>query len=66
MHKMEFETIINSIATVGFPIVMCLAFMFYIKYLTDQHKDEINKLSESVNNNTLVMQQLLDKLGDDK
>ena len=66
MNKMDFYTIINSIATVGFPIVMCLSFMFYIKYLTDQHKDEINKLSESVNNNTLVMQQLLDKLGDDK
>ena len=66
MHKMEFDVLIDSITTVGFPIAMCLAFMLYIKYLTDLHKAEIDRLSESVNNNTLVMQQLLDKLGDDK
>ena len=63
---MEFETLVNLITTVGFPIAMCLAFMLYIKYLTDLHKAEIDKLSASVNNNTLVMQQLLDKLGDGK
>lgn len=60
---MDAQVIIQSISTVGFPIVMCLLFMYYIKYVNDQHKDEINKLSESINNNTLVMQKLLDKLG---
>lgn len=29
----------------------------------EQHKEEIDKLSEAVNNNTLVMQKLIDKLG---
>lgn len=62
---MDVQVIIQSISTVGFPIVMCLLFMYYIKYVNDQHKDEINKLSESINNNTLVMQKLLDKLGGD-
>lgn len=60
---MDTQVLIQSISTVGFPIVMCLLFMYYIKYVNDQHKDEINKLSESINNNTLVMQKLLDKLG---
>lgn len=60
---MDAQVLIQSISTVGFPIVMCLLFMYYIKYVNDQHKDEINKLSESINNNTLVMQKLLDKLG---
>lgn len=60
---MDIQVLIQSISTVGFPIVMCLLFMYYIKYVNDQHKDEINKLSESINNNTLVMQKLLDKLG---
>lgn len=60
---MDVSAIIQAISTVGFPIVMCLLFMYYIKYINDQHKDEINKLSQSVNNNTLVMQKLLDKLG---
>ena len=60
---MDDSAIIQAISTVGFPIVMCLLFMYYIKYINDQHKDEIDKLSQSVNNNTLVMQKLLDKLG---
>lgn len=60
---MDISAIIQAISTVGFPIVMCLLFMYYIKYINDQHKDEIDKLSQSVNNNTLVMQKLLDKLG---
>lgn len=62
---MDVSAIIQAISTVGFPIVMCLLFMYYIKYINDQHKDEIDKLSQSVNNNTLVMQKLLDKLGGD-
>ena len=60
---MDVSEIIQAISTVGFPIVMCLLFMYYIKYINDQHKNEIDKLSQSVNNNTLVMQKLLDKLG---
>lgn len=60
---MDVSAIIQAVSTVGFPIVMCLLFMYYIKYINDQHKDEIDKLSQSVNNNTLVMQKLLDKLG---
>ena len=60
---MDVSAIVQAISTVGFPIIMCLLFMYYIKYINDQHKDEIDKLSESLNNNTLVMQKLLDKLG---
>ena len=60
---MDVSAIIQAVSTVGFPIVMCLLFMYYIKYINDQHKDEIDKLSQSLNNNTLVMQKLLDKLG---
>lgn len=60
---MDISAVIQAISTVGFPIVMCLLFMYYIKYINDQHKDEIDKLSQSINNNTLVMQKLLDKLG---
>lgn len=60
---MDVSAVIQAISTVGFPIVMCLLFMYYIKYVNDQHKDEIDKLSQSINNNTLVMQKLLDSLG---
>ena len=60
---MDVSAVVQAISTVGFPIVMCLLFMYYIKYINDQHKDEIDKLSQSVNNNTPVMHTLPDKRG---
>lgn len=59
----EVETLIT---TVGFPIAMCLLFAWYI-YKRDEkdsakdikHKQEVNKLSEAIINNTIVMEKLL-------
>lgn len=59
----EVETLIT---TVGFPIAMCLLFAWYI-YKRDEkeiakdseHKQEVDKLSEAITNNTLVMEKLL-------
>ena len=63
---MDVTAITTLITTVGFPVVVCLAMMYYVKYLNDQHKQEIDKLSEALQNNTLVMQRLLTKLGGDE
>ena len=63
---MDITAITTLITTVGFPVVVCLAMMYYVKYLNDQHKEEIDKLSEALQNNTLVMQRLLTKLGGDE
>ena len=35
---------------------------WYIKVIQEKHKDEISELSKAIQNNTLVMQQLVDKL----
>lgn len=59
----EVETLIT---TVGFPIAMCLLFAWYI-YKRDEkesakdseHKEEVDKLSEAISNNTVVMEKLL-------
>lgn len=59
----EVETLIT---TVGFPIAMCILFAWYI-YKRDEkdiakdsvHKEEIDKLSEAITNNTVVMEKLL-------
>lgn len=59
---MDANNLTAIIGTLGFPIVMCLMFFKYIKQMTEQHKQEVKELSEAVNNNTLVMQQLIDKL----
>lgn len=59
---MDANNLTTLVGTLGFPIVMCLMFFKYIKQMTEQHKQEVKELSEAVNNNTLVMQQLIDKL----
>ena len=59
---MDVNNLTAIVGTLGFPIVMCLMFFKYIKQMTEQHKQEVKELSEAVNNNTIVMQQLIDKL----
>lgn len=65
--------IIQIISTVGFPIVACLGLGWYVKYQTDiyrdevkemraEHKDEVAKVTDALNNNTLALQKLVDKI----
>ena len=60
---MDIQSIITAISTVGFPIVMCGALFWYMINQRDSHKEEISKMTEAINNNTLALQKLLDKLG---
>lgn len=62
---MDITAITTLITNVGFPIAICLWMMWYNKYQDDQHKEEISELSKAINNNTIVMNKLLDKLGGD-
>lgn len=62
---MNIQDIMTAITTVGFPIVACAACFWYINKSGIEHKDEIDKLSTALNNNTVVMQRLVDKLGGD-
>ena len=50
------------ISTLGFPIGMCLIMFYYINKINDAHKEETDKFAEALNNNTLVLQKLCDKL----
>lgn len=59
---MDFQTVVNLISTVGFPIVVCLICFWYINKMQERHKEETDKLAEALNNNTLVMQKLIDNL----
>lgn len=50
------------ISTLGFPIGMCLIMCYYINKINDAHKMESDKFAEALNNNTIVLQKLCDKL----
>ena len=64
---------LNAVATVGFPIVCCGVLMYYQKYTRDKDSEQFKQLSQShteemktmagaLNNNTVILQKLCDKL----
>lgn len=70
---MDFSAIVTIISSVGFPIVACIGLAWYVKYQTDtnnkavaemrrEHQDEIAKVTDALNNNTLALQKLCDRL----
>lgn len=60
---MDFTTIMQAISTIGFPIAMCLALLWYIVDITEKHKTETEQFTEALNKNTLVLQKLCDNMG---
>lgn len=71
-----FTTIIQSISAVGFPVVFCIivykTMIDSIKLFNDklnemlkQHADETQAMQKSLDDNTAVIQRLLDRLGGD-
>lgn len=71
---MEFDSMLTAISTVGFPIVMCIVICIYVKYMmdknaeqmtkiTDDHKEEVKEMTKAIENNTIVITQLVERLG---
>lgn len=60
---MDVNAVTTLITSVGFPIAVCLICFWYINKMQEQHKEETKQLADALNNNTLVMQKLVDKLG---
>lgn len=70
---MDANAIITMVGSLGFPIVACLGMAKFfakvndnyrndIKEMTSQHKEEMNKMTEAINNNTLAIQKLVDNM----
>lgn len=55
---MEIGTIIELIASVGFPIVMCLILLHYMQQQNEKHEQEIKDLTNTINNNTKILAEL--------
>lgn len=66
--------LVTIIQTVGFPIAACCGMGWYVKYITDQHNTQMDKLTntyqesiaeikQAVENNTICMVQLTTQLG---
>ena len=59
---MDFSGIAQLIGSLGFPIAACIYLFYSMEKEREAHKEEMNKITEALNNNTLVMQQLIDSL----
>ena len=74
---MDVNTLITLIGSVGFPIVACIAMAVFfakvndnyrndIKEIQATHKEEVKAMTDAINNNTLVIQRLIDNMEGDK
>lgn len=65
--------IVSIISAVGFPIVAAVGCGFFIKWqfeqnqkqveeLRKEHKEEVTSMVKAIENNTITMQKLIDKL----
>lgn len=52
--------IINSIGAVGFPIVMCLIIFWYLNEERKSHKEEMDTISKTIEENTKAIVELQD------
>lgn len=70
---MGIEEITTLIGSFGFPIVSCLAMGWFVKYqmdenneqikrMTEEHKAEMGEVTTALNNNTLAIQKLCERL----
>ena len=70
---MDASAVIQAIGSVGFPIVACCAMAYFfakvndnyrndIKELQKGHKEEMAAMPEAINNNTMVIQRLIERM----
>lgn len=59
-----YNAIVTMITTVGFPIAACVVLFYQNSNQQKQHKEEMDGIKEALNNNTLALQKLVDKIGE--
>ena len=59
---MDVNTVMELVTTLGSPIVCCIALFWRMIKSDENHKEEMDKLSEALNNNTLAINKLNERL----
>lgn len=63
---MDLNNIVSIIANNAFPIVMCVLLLSNNKEESAQHKEEVDKLAEVINANTMAVTTLCERLKEGK
>ena len=61
---MDIQTLTQLVSSVGFPIVACLIMWKSLQDSTAAHKEEMDAMRESLNQNTVVLTELKQMLQD--
>ena len=61
---MDTQTLTQLVSSVGFPIVACLIMWKALQDSTAAHKEEMDAMRESLNQNTVVLAELKQMLQD--
>ena len=61
---MDIQTLTQLVSSVGFPIVACLIMWKALQDSTSAHKEEMDAMRESLNQNTVVLAELKQMLQD--
>lgn len=59
---MEPDAIIQAIGTLGFPIVMCAALLYYLNLERESHREEMTSMKDALDRNTVIMTELKEML----
>lgn len=70
---MDYSVVTQLVTSLGFPIVMCGLMAYYVKYMGDKfsverqetsarHQEEIAKITDALNNNTIALTRLCEKM----
>lgn len=62
---MDTVTTAQLVGSLGFPIACCIALFSYMTKQREEHKQEMEKMTEALNNNTLALNRLELKIGED-
>lgn len=62
---MDYSQVMQLIGSLGFPIVACVMLYIRMEKQDENHKAEVSELTKAIQNNTIVMQKLVDRLGVD-
>lgn len=63
---MDANAIMTMVQTLGFPIVCCGALFWRMMKESDNHKEEMEKVTDALNNNTQALIRLEESLKGDK
>ena len=55
---MDYNVIVQTVSSVGFPIVMCLMLYNQMLKTEEVHKQEIAELRKAIENNTIALNNL--------